>query len=173
MLLDVGCGPANYSAMFCERYPELKCTGLDLPHALEVAAEHVKEMNMTRQIELVATDYRKAASLGHNYDVVFLSHILHQEDMQVCVDLLGKCYTALEPGGLVVVQAMFPDDGGMRSSYAALHDLLTLLIFPGGKNHTIDDVSGWLSEVGFVDVHHNRLSLVNTNSLVICCKPGS
>lgn len=93
--------------------------------------------------------------------------------MQVCVELLRKCYTALEPGGLVVVQAMFPGDGGVQSPYAALHDLLTLVVFPGGKNHTIDDISGWLSETGFIEVRHLRLSLLNTNSLVVGCKPRS
>lgn len=166
-VLDVGCGPAVYSAMFCEKYPDLQVTCLDLPHALQNAKKYLANKDLNGRIELVNCDYVKEDSFGSGYDVAFLSHVLHQEDEDRCLNLLAKSFRALRPGGLLVVQAMFIDAKGMSSTYASLHDLLALLIFPGGKNHTIEDTIGWLKKVGFINVRHQSMSLFNINSLVL------
>jgi len=166
-LLDVGCGPALYSILLCREHPHLKCTAMDLPRALEIAGKEVAQAGMEDRIRLAPCDYKEASSLGEGYDVVFLSHILHQESEEECRRLLGKCFRSLNPGGILAVQAMFPDAGGTGTSYALLHDLLTLLIFPGGRNHTIADTVRWLEETGLVRVRHQPLSFFNVNSLVL------
>ncbi len=171
-LLDIGCGPAVYSVMFCEAYPDLECVCLDLPHAIEIAKKYVSRSEVADRITLTAADYRKIASFGQACDVIFLSHILHQEDTSSCIDLLNRCYAALNSDGLLVVQAMFPDTKAIPSSFAALHDLLALLIFPGGKNHRHTDVIEWMETVGCVDIQHQPMSLLNINSLVIGRKPA-
>ena len=170
-LLDLGCGPAVYSVMFCEQYPDLECICLDLPHAVNIARDYLGQSEIADRITFVVDDYRKARSFGRRFDVAFLSHVLHQEDKAGCMNLLKKCYTALNPKGFLVVQAMFPDTKGMQSPFTALHDLLALLIFPGGKNHTVSEVSQWLEAVGLVDIRHQQMSLLNINSLVIGTKP--
>ena len=171
-LLDIGCGPAVYSVMFCEAYPDLKCVCLDLPHAIEIAKDYVSQSEVANRITLTAADYRKMASLGGPCDVIFLSHIFHQEDKSSCIDLLNRCYAALNPDGLLVVQAMFPDTRAIPSSFAALHDLLALLIFPGGRNHKHADVIEWMEAAGCVDIRHQPMSLLNINSLVVGRKPS-
>ncbi|MCP4630567.1 MAG: methyltransferase domain-containing protein [bacterium] len=170
-LLDIGCGPAVYSVMFCEAYPDLKCVCLDLPHAIEIAKNYVSGSEVANRITLTAVDYRKIASFGEPCDVIFLSHILHQEDKSSCLDLLNRCSAALNPDGFLVVQAMFPDTKAIPSSFAALHDLLALLIFPGGGNHRQADVIEWMEAAGCIDIRHHPMSLLNINSLVIGRKP--
>jgi 3-hydroxy-5-methyl-1-naphthoate 3-O-methyltransferase len=171
-LLDIGCGPAVYAVMFCEAYPELTCDCLDLPHAIEIAKDYVSESQVADRIKLTAADYRKMARFDGPCDVIFLSHILHQEDTSSCIDLLNRCYAALTPDGLLVVQAMYPDAKAIPTSFTALHDLLALLIFPGGKNHRHADVMAWMEAVGCVDIRHQPMSLLNINSLVIGRKPA-
>jgi len=170
-LLDVGCGPAVYMTMFCEAFPNLSCVGMDLPHAVEIAQGYVAESSVSERITLTTADYREAALSEGSCDVIFLSHVLHQEDKTTCLDLLRRCYTALEPDGLLIVQAMFPEIRKKPSSFAALHDLLALLIFPDGANHRHDEVMEWLEIAGYVDVRHQPMSLLNINSLVIGRKP--
>ena len=46
-LLDVGCGPGIYSAMFCETYPQLSCTCYDVPQALHLAKEHIERQGLS------------------------------------------------------------------------------------------------------------------------------
>jgi len=170
-LLDVGCGPAVYSVLFCEQYPELQVTAIDLPHALDVAREYLADKEVSDRIRLVACNYLESTSVGNGYDVIFLSHILHQEDETTCLEILRKCFDGLASQGLLVVQAMYIDRTSKAASYALLHDLLTLLIFPGGKNHAIDDTIAWLRNTGFVGVRHQSMSLFNANSLVFGYKP--
>lgn|GEM_PF-1651793 len=172
-LLDIGCGPAVYSAMFCEAYPDLESICLDLPHAIEIAKSHVAQSEAADRIKLITADYRERGSLYGPCDVIFLSHVLHQEDKDTCVDLIKRCYAALAADGILVVQAMFPDTRPKPSSFTALHDLLALLIFPGGENHSHVDVIEWMKTAGYADVRHQPMSLLNINSLVIGRKPST
>lgn len=171
-LLDIGCGPAAYAVMFCEAYPELECVCLDLPDAIKIAKEYVSQSGAAGRITFTAADYHTLDAFDPSCDVVFLSHILHQEDESSCLDLLNRCYAALPPDGLLVIQAMFPDAKGISSSFTALHDLLALLIFPGGRNHRHTDVIEWMEATGFIDIRHQPMSLLNINSLVIGRKPA-
>jgi SAM-dependent methyltransferase len=165
-MLDLGSGPSIYAAMFCENYPDLKVTCIDLPHAILIAREYLADKKVKNQIDLVECDYKKVDSFGNNYDIVFISHVLHQENEDICIQLLEKGYQALNTGGLLIVQAMFPDEKGLNS-YTLLHDLLSLLIFPGGKNYSVSQTIEWLKDVGLKNVQYKKMSLFNINSLVL------
>ena len=102
---------------------------------------------------------------------MFLSHVLHQQNREECLDLLRKSRDVLKSGGLVVVQAMFGEEGGWGSKYASLHDLLSLLVFPGGKNHSVADTMYWMELTGFRNMVHRKMSVFNSNSLVTGEKP--
>ena len=165
-LLDVGTGPAIYPAMFVANYPDLKVTCADLSHALEVAKRYLADKKGKERIDFLVCDYKEIDSFGTDYDVVFMSHILHQEDEKMCRKIIEKGYRALKPGGQLVVQAMFPDEMG-ANTYTLLHDLLSLLIFPGGKNHSVPDTIQWMQDAGLKNVHYRKMSLFNINSLVV------
>ena len=173
-ILDVGCGPAAYSVIFCRKYPDLSCVCLDLPHAVSIAEKYVADNKMENRISFISGDYKNIdfSGTGFNsaFDVAFLSHVLHQENRVNCIKLLKKAYTALKPGGIIVIQAMFPDHKGFGSSFTALHDLLAFLVFSHGKNHTLSDTDAWLKAAGFTDIRHCKMSLLNINSLMIGVK---
>jgi hypothetical protein len=61
---------------------------------------------------------------------------------------------------------MYLNDTETAPLYASLHDMLSLLIFPGGKNYTYRDTIGLLESVGFDNVVKKRMSMFNVNSLV-------
>jgi len=165
-MLDIGCGPGIYSVMFCEKYKNLHVTGIDLPHAITIAEKYVIHKNLTDRIDLKPLNYNEIESLGEGYDVIFLSHVLHQENRDRCKQLVEKCFHALVPNGLLIVQAMFIDKNDISSTYAHLHNLLSLLIFPGGKNYSIEDTINLLKEVGLKNVQHQKMSFFNINSFV-------
>jgi 2-polyprenyl-3-methyl-5-hydroxy-6-metoxy-1,4-benzoquinol methylase len=167
-LLDVGCGPGIYTAMFCEQYPRLNCTCYDVPQALDLAREHLEGKGVLDRVTLEPGNYIRDTSFGASqYDVVFLSHVLHQEDETTCADIVRKAFNAVKVGGRIVVQAMFLNDSGTGPLYATMHDLLCLLIFPGGKNYTFQETTTLLKNAGFTNVHKKGMSLFNVNSLVI------
>jgi cyclopropane fatty-acyl-phospholipid synthase-like methyltransferase len=168
LMLDVGCGPGVYAALFCEKYLNLTIHCVDLRHALKIAKEYLAERpKVFERIELIECDYHEVDAFKFGYDVIFLSHVLHQENEENSIKLLKKSYDALKPGGLVIVQAMFSGSKGMTSTYAFLHDLLSLLIFPEGKNYSIEYTIQLMRNVGLQNVRHKNLSLFNVNSLVL------
>jgi ubiquinone/menaquinone biosynthesis C-methylase UbiE len=167
-LLDVGCGPGIYAAMFCKQYPGLTCTCYDVPQALELAQKHLQQEKVIDNIRFKSGDYLKDESFGENkYEVVFLSHVLHQESPTICQRIIQKAYNALTLGGILVIQAMFLNENKTGPLYASLHDLLTLLIFPEGKNYTYEETAHFLKNSGFINIRKRKMSLFNVNSLVL------
>jgi predicted O-methyltransferase YrrM len=169
-LIDVGGGPGTYSIMFAQKYPELICTVFDLPDVLKIAEEYVSEAGLQDRVRLRAGDYH-VDEFGAGYDVAFLSNMLHQEDAETGVMIVEKTYRALSRGGQIVVQAMFLSDDRSGPEFPALQDLLTLLIYRGGRAYSMAETIPWLERAGFVDVRRVPMSVYNVNSLLIARKP--
>jgi 2-polyprenyl-3-methyl-5-hydroxy-6-metoxy-1,4-benzoquinol methylase len=166
-LLDVGCGPGIYVAMFCEKYADIHCTCYDVPQALCIAEDYLKRQGFLNRVTLQPGNYLSDVSFGESqYDVVFLSHVLHQENEETCSEIVKKAFNALKPGGKIIIQAMFLNDSKTGPLYASLHDLLSLMIFPGGRNYTYQQTITFLKNAGFSNVCDKRMSLFNINSLV-------
>jgi hypothetical protein len=88
-LLDVGSGPATYPIALCRRFPNLRAAIIDLPATLNITQRFVREAGMEERIRLIAGDYRKDAVPG-NYDLIFLSNIIHGEDYDNNRSLIRK-----------------------------------------------------------------------------------
>jgi 2-polyprenyl-3-methyl-5-hydroxy-6-metoxy-1,4-benzoquinol methylase/DNA-binding HxlR family transcriptional regulator len=167
-LLDIGCGPGIYAGMFCEKYPQLRCTCYDVPQALDLAREHLESKGVLDRVTLQPGNYICDSSFGEaQYDVVFLSHVLHQEDDATCAAIVRKAFNAVKEGGRIIIQAMFLNDSGTGPLYASLHDLLCLLIFPGGRNYTYQETTEFLTKAGFTNVRKKGMSIFNVNALLI------
>ncbi len=167
-LLDVGCGPGIYVGMFCEKYPQLNCTCYDVSQALHLAKEHLERKGVLDRVTFQPGNYLNDTSFGESqYDVVFISHVLHQEDVKKCAEIIKKAFKALKVGGQIIIQAMYLNDSGIGPLYASFHDLLSLMIFPGGKNYTFQETENLLSKAGFTHVNKKQMSIFNVNALVI------
>ncbi|MCG8640408.1 MAG: acetylserotonin O-methyltransferase [Desulfobacterales bacterium] len=171
-LIDIGCGPAVYTEMFASAYPQLRCTAYDLPDALAIARERIRTKEETGQnrLEWKPGNYLTDDSYGTGFDVVFLSHVLHQESPEDCRRILKKSFHALNPGGVLIIQAMFLSEDGLGSVYTALHDLLALLIFPGGYNYSKETMIPWLEALDYVNIRSTSMSMHNINSLILADK---
>ena len=169
-LIDVGGGPGTYSIMFAQQNPDLTCTVFDLPDVLKIAGQYVDEAGLVGRVKLQPGNYFDD-EFGSGYDVVFLSDMLHQEDAETGIMILDKAFRALKSGGRVVVQAMFLNDDDSGPEWPALHNLLMLLIYRGGKAYSVAETVPWLEGAGFADVQHVKMSFYNVNSLIVGTKP--
>jgi len=165
--LDVGCGPGIYASMICKAYPNLEYTCYDVAPALEIARTNLQREGIRERIHFRIGDYHNDDLFGGPYDVVFLSHVFHQESSDCCLKIAQKAYSSLVSGGIIVVQAMFLNNDETSPLYASFHDLLTLLIFPGGRNYTFQETERILRDAGFDQIQAKRMSLFNVNSLLI------
>src|SRR5262245_46996238 len=102
-LLDVGAGPATYPIALCRRFPNIRATIFDLPGTLRFTERYIRETELAGRIELISGNYRSDPVPG-NYDVIFLSNIIHGENVAKNIALLKKLAGYLNPEGQIVIK---------------------------------------------------------------------
>jgi (2Fe-2S) ferredoxin/2-polyprenyl-3-methyl-5-hydroxy-6-metoxy-1,4-benzoquinol methylase len=152
-MLDVGGGSGAYSIAFARASRDLRAEVFDLPTVVPIARRHVEEAGLSDRVATRAGDLR-TDDLGSGHDLVLLSAICHMLGPEANVNLLGRCFAALSPGGRVVIQDFIlgPDRTSPRS--AVLFSLNMLVGTREGGCYTAAEYESWLRRVGFDDVRH-------------------
>ena len=169
-LLDVGGGPGTYSILLAEANPELTATVFDLPAVVAIAEEVIDKHGLGARVSTHGGDYH-TDQFPSGYDVVLVSNTLHQEDDESCLRILKQSYEALDPGGICVVQAMPLNETQDGPVWPALHNLLMLLVYRGGRAYTVGQYSDQLRAAGFEDPTHHTMSIYNAESYIVARKP--
>ena len=169
-LLDVGGGPGTYSILLAEAHPELSCVIFDLPGVVEIAQEVIGRHGLEDRVSTSPGDYH-SDEFPRGHDMVLVSNTLHQEDWESCRRILDQAFESLEPGGLVVVHAMFLNEDGDGPVWPALHNLLMLLVYRGGRAYSAEQTYEMLTESGFENPELHRMSPFNAGSFVTATRP--
>jgi predicted O-methyltransferase YrrM len=169
-LIDVGGGPGTYSALFAQRNPQLKAVVFDLPPVLPIAQEIIESYGLSARVAVQAGDYTTDSFGDAEYDVVLMSNMLHQEDPEMCGSLLRRAYVALQPGGLLIVQAMFLNAAKDGPAWPTLQSLILNLLYRGGRAYSVDETLDLVKQAGFVNARPKRMSLINAESLILAQK---
>lgn len=167
-LADIGGGPGTCSIVLAAKYPRLEARVLDLPPVLEIAKELISESGVADRIVTIPCDVAKDG-FGSGFDAALISGLLHRMDPEQCRSILKKAFDGLDDGGIIVVNDLLKTGDG--SEMAVLFGLQMLLTTDRGVTHTAADVSGWLDDVGFVDVGTRSLPRPLPHTLVIGEKP--
>jgi (2Fe-2S) ferredoxin/2-polyprenyl-3-methyl-5-hydroxy-6-metoxy-1,4-benzoquinol methylase len=152
-MLDIGGGSGAYSIAFARANEDLRAEIFDLPTVVPIAQGHIKEAGLSDRITTRTGDLR-TDEFGHGYDLVLLSAICHMLGPEANADLMRRCFTAVSPGGRLVIQdfILSPDRTAPRS--AALFALNMLVGTPEGSSYTREEYESWLRQVGFDDVRY-------------------
>ncbi len=169
-LLDVGGGPGTYSVLLTETNPELHCTIFDLPEVVRIAAEVVSARGLQDRVDMHAGDYH-ADEFPTGFDAVLVSNTLHQEDDESCLRILKASFRSLDPGGLMIVHAMPLGEDQDGPLWPALHNLLMLLVYRGGRAYTAGQYCQQLVDAGFEDPEVHAMSAFNAGSYITAHRP--
>ncbi len=169
--LDLGGGPGTYAIHFCQQNPELTAVVYDLPTTRPFAEQTIARFGLADRIAFMDGDFIKQGIDGH-YDVAWLSHILHSEGPAGCAVILEKTVSALEPGGLILVQEFILDDTGDRPLFPALFSLNMLIGTPAGQAYTEGELRAMLAAAGVRDVRRLSLNLPNGAGVISGTVPG-
>lgn len=164
-LLDLGCGPGTYAFILGQHNPRLDLYLLDLPDVLAVTREIQSRYALSNRVRYLELDVTRDDIPGR-YDLVLLSNVLHVLGVVESTSLLKRVHSLLNPGGSVVVQGQFLDKARSGGTWPVLLDLYMLATTVHGRNHTVAETMGWLSDAGFRDMTHSRMSVFNRNSVV-------
>lgn len=157
-LLDVGGGPGTYARVFLESHPSLGEVAIfDLPMALNVARERLAGCSVEPQVKLVAGDFTRD-DFGEGFDAVWISQVFHSQDESGCRMLIDKAWSALNPGGWLMIHEFLLDDNKAAPLTAALFAVHMLVMTQGGRAYSGKEVSGWLGTKGFDEISVQKVS---------------
>ena len=165
-LLDIGCGPGTYSLAIAERFPSTKATLLDLPGPIAETRELAQERGLSNRVEFIAADLMSWVP-KHRYDAVLISNTLHMLGPSLSLELLKRCFSMINPGGRIIVQAQYLEEDRTSPRWPTLLNLIQRVITLHGRNHTLGETSEWLRLAGFAEIEHVPLSIWNVNSVLI------
>ncbi len=172
IIADLGGGPGTYVAAMLRRWPHLRAAILDLPATLEVARKILdeREPEIAPRIDLIPLNYRKVELPG-GCGAIFMSNIIHSEDEATNADLMGKCFRALNSGGIVIVKDHIMNEQLTEPKAGAIFSLY-LLLTTHGRDYSFSEVSEWMRGAGFIDLKLETLpSPPFTSSMVTARKP--
>jgi hypothetical protein len=148
-LVDVGGGAGTYAIGFCQAYPELRATLLDLPDVIDIALAEAEHAGVADRVTGRPVDYR-VDSLGSDADVVLFSNVLHQESEDVVVDMLRRGVSALaDPRtGRILVHGHFLNDDRTSPMFGTLHNISAVLLWGAGRSYTGTQMQELLRRAG-------------------------
>ena len=151
-LLDIGGGHGLAAARFCQRYPGLRATVLDLPAALAAAPPLPPDLApIAERITRTPGDALTCDLGDAAWDVIYMANLLHHFDADAIQALAARIARALRPGGLWIIQdGVRADPRRRRRSErmsAAIGDLYFALTSASGF-WSFAEMAAWQTEVG-------------------------
>lgn len=165
-LLDLGGGPGTFTVHFLKANPELKATIFDLPTTLNTTRRFVAQAELTDRVHYQAGDFNEDVIEG-TFDVCFLSHIIHSQDVEKNKTLFQRIFAHLNAGGKLIVQDFFLNTDRQSPQFSALFALMMLVHTDGGRTYTFDDVEDWMREAGFRHTKRPQMRLPRSIALLI------
>ena len=153
-LLDMGGGPGTYAIHFCLQNPKLKAVVYDLPTTQPFAEKTISQFGLADRISFVAGDYVTEPMHGQ-YDVVWMSHVLHGEGPTVCQNMIQKAAAMLTSGGMLLLHDFILDDSRDGPLFATLFSMNMLLGTPEGRSYTERELVEMMTKAGLSDVRRS------------------
>lgn len=164
-LLDLGGGPGTYAIHFCKKYPELTAVIFDLPATRPFAEGTVQKFGLADRISFMAGDVT-SDNLGENYDVVWISHLLHSEDPASSAAIVDRAAKVLKPGGIMLIQEFILDDTKNGPLFPALFSLNMLINTPAGQSYSHNEISSMMQAAGLRDIKRVAIELPNGAGII-------
>lgn len=159
-LLDLGGGPGTYAIHFCQANPGLEAVVYDLASTRCFAEKTIARFGLEGRVSFAAGDF-DIQEVPQGFDVVWLSHVLHGEGPEGCANILSKAMSALEPGGMILIQEFILDDTLDGPPFPALFSLNMLLGTPSGQAYSEGQLLEMLAAAGAGDLQRIPLDLPN------------
>ncbi|WP_181300403.1 class I SAM-dependent methyltransferase [Staphylococcus pasteuri] len=149
LLLDLGCGSAIYSKVIIDKIEDMKSVCVDQKNVIEkvnIEKEKLKEKIIFVDGDFLSMDYEE-----ERYDIVLLSNIVHGYNMDTNKDLIQRCYNALKPGGVLLINDFFSKKG--NDLFASLFNIHSFLI-GDGQMFSLNEI---MRELNLLGMQNNKI----------------
>jgi 2-polyprenyl-3-methyl-5-hydroxy-6-metoxy-1,4-benzoquinol methylase len=150
-VLDIGGGSGAYSMAFVRAREEIRATVIDLPAVIPLTRKYIEREGLSDRIETRSGDYN-ADELGNNFDLIFMSAIIHSNSFDENRELIKKCFRALNANGQLIIQDFIMDEDRTSPVFGALFALNMLVGTRSGDTYTEGEVRAWMNDIGLKDI---------------------
>jgi 2-polyprenyl-3-methyl-5-hydroxy-6-metoxy-1,4-benzoquinol methylase len=148
--LDLGGGPGTYSMEMAKKVASV--TLFDLPETIAIAKDIIGKTGH-KNISYIEGNFL-TEDIGDGYDLVFISQVLHSFSETNNLKILKKSFNALNTNGIIVIQEFLLERDRTKPLPGALFSVNMLVNTHGGRSYSAQEISGWLSSLGFTKVKH-------------------
>jgi SAM-dependent methyltransferase len=149
-LLDIAGGSGVYACHIQQRHPHLTATVLEKHPVDIVTAEYIAERGCSESVNVAQGDMLTDA-LPEGYDLHLWSNALHDWDSSTVNQLIGKSYSALRPGGMIVIHDSHVNRGKTGPLPIANYSVF-LMTSTEGKCYSVTEIEEFLAGAGFTNV---------------------
>ncbi len=149
--LDVGGGSGAFAMAMARRQPGLHAVVFDLPNVVPITQRYIAAEGLADRVAIATGDYM-TDPLPDNFDLVFLSAVVHSNPPEANAALIATCAAVLNPGGVVAVVDWVMSPDRVAPASGALFALNMLVATDGGDTFTEAEIAGWLTAAGLADI---------------------
>jgi len=170
-MLDIGGSHGYISVAMCRRYANLRAEILDLPAAVAHAAPILAKERMGDRVVHRAGDALTDDFGTNQWDLVFVSQLLHHFNETTNREFARRAARALKPGGVfVILELTRPSSPQDVGQVGALLDLYFALTSQSGT-WSVEEMSAWQREAGLASQKPIRLRTMPGAVEVVAVKP--
>ena len=166
-ILDIGGASGIYPITLLINDPDLKATVFEKPPVDKLAQYTINKFGLNERMSVVSGDMFKD-NLPGGYDVHFISHVLHDWDLNEVKCVLNNSFENLQPGGMVIIHDAHINDTKTGPVSVAEYSVL-LMFLSEGKCYSTAEMKQILEEKGFEDIQY-RPTILN-RSIITGIKP--
>ena len=148
--LDVAGGSGGFCIALAMKNPKIKFTVMDLPPVCEITLKYIAEYGLEDRIQTMPADMFNSL-WPEKYDAVFFSDIFHDWDNETCLDLAGRSFKSLRPGGQIFLHEMLLYESKDAPLATAAYSM-NMLLFTEGKQFTAKELENLLTQSGFTEI---------------------
>ena len=152
--LDLGGGPGTYTIEMAKK--GISVTIFDTPETIEIAKEVVKKSGV-KNMNFLQGDFL-TDDFGRDYDLIFISQILHAYSEDDNIMVLKKCRNALNKNGRIIIQEFFIDKDRANPVQSALFSINMLVNTEGGRCYSPEEIKRWYLKTGFRKIQKQLLA---------------
>ena len=147
---DVGGATGQLCRTLAGRYSHLRCTSYDQPVVAPIAQRSIAAAGLSERVSVASGDFFTDAL--PKADVITMSHILHDWNLDRKKQLISAAYDALPDGGAFIVVEHLIDDARRDNVFGLTMSLNMLIHFGDAFDFTGSDFAGWCRDAGFGDI---------------------
>lgn len=139
--LDLGGGPGTYSIEMAKK--GVSVILFDLPETIQIARKIIEESRANLPNLIFIEGDFLSNEIGENYDLIFISQVLHAFSDKDNMKIIKKAANALNKGGRIVVQEFFINKQKTVPAKSALFSINMLVNTEGGRCYSPDEIKKW------------------------------